>query len=485
MVCLVFTVQTLHFPSLRSPLAALSRHTTEYFRRYSLPELEECVETYLPAHLLSAEEEGANSRERIYSLRLTFQCFVWQMLKPKTSCKEVVRQVQALFRLRGLGKVKKGTSGYSQARSRLPKERLEKALRHLSQEADRRVGAGGYLGKRPVKVADVTGIQLADTPANQRRYPQSSQQKKGCGFPWMKLLVLFSLSSGAIMQVAMGNRHHHDLRLLRQLWDQLKRGDILLGDRAYSDYATLAELLSRGIDVAARLNAKRKVDFRKAKRLGRNDGLFVWTKPQTCPPYLRRAHWRRVSATLTVRIVRFQVATKGYRTRRVTLVTTLLDPKLYPLEELAALYARRWRLELCLRDVKTQMGMEQIRAKSPEMAQKEVLAYLVAHNLIRCLMAQAAARYQVDLERLSFKGTIDSLRQFAHAMAQTSLRKMQQQLWEDLLEIIATDLVPSRPARREPRAVKRRPKQFPFLLVPRRQFKDPIPYRKWKRLKAA
>ena len=455
------------------------------FRRLSLPELERCVDSYLPVPLLSAEEEGLNSRERIYSLRLTFQCFVWQTLKPKTSCREVVRQVQALFRLKGHRRVKKGTGGYCQARSRLPKERLEKALTHSAQEADRRAGPSRWLRGRAIKVADGTTTQSADTPRNQKHYPQSPHQRKSCGFPLMKLLVLFSLSSGAVVQTIVGNRHHHDLRLFRQLWDELKTGDIVLGDRLFSDYATLAALPKRGIDVLARVNVKRKIDFRQAQRLGRNDGLFVWKKPTCCPPYLTSAQWAQMPTTMTVRVVRFQAAHKGFRTRQITLATTLLDPKLYPLEELAAVYARRWRLELCIRDLKTQMGMEQLRAQSPEMAQKELLAYLIAHNLVRCVMAEATARYDVDLERLSFKGTVDSLRQFSQAMAQAPTRRKRQQLWEDLLETIATDLVPLRPGRREPRALKRRPKPFPRLIVPRHQFKDPLPYNKWLRQQAA
>jgi hypothetical protein len=407
------------------------------------------------------------------------------MLKPQTACREVVRQVQALFRLKGLGPVKEGASAYCQARSRLPRERLERAAACLAEHADRRAGPGGYLGQRPVKVVDGTTVQLADTAENQERYPQLPHQKPGCGFPLLKLLALFSLSSGAILKVILESYHHHDLRLFRQLWEDLKAGDVVLGDRLFGDYASLGALPRRGIDVVARLNAKRKVDFRKAKRLGHHDGLFVWTKPTACPPYLSPAQWAEMPQTITVRILRFRIATKGVRTRSITLVTTLLDAQLYPLEELADLYARRWRLELCLRDLKTQMGMEQLRCQTPEMVEKEALAYLVAHNLVRCVMAEAVATYHVQLERLSFKGTVDSLRQFTNTMAQARGRKTRQQLWEDLLWTIARDLVPLRPGRREPRAVKHRPKPFPLLTRPRHLFKDRIPYTRWLRRKAA
>jgi hypothetical protein len=325
--------------------------------------------------------------------------------------------------------------------------------------------------------------QLADTRKNQKHYPQLPHQKPGCGFPLLKLLALFSLSSGAILTLVMDSYHHHDLRLFRRLWTELKAGDVILGDRLFGDYATLADLPRQGVDVIARLNVKRKVDFRKAKRLGRNDGLLVWTRPEVCPPYLSTAQWAEMSATLTVRVVRFRVAVKGGRTRLITLVTTLLDPQRYPLAELADIYARRWRLELCFRDLKTQMGMEQLRAQTPEMAEKEALAYLVAHNLIRCVMTEASANYQVALERLSFKGTVDALRQFTQAITQARNQRMRQQLWEDLLWHIARDQLPLRPGRREPRAVKHRPKPFPLLTRPRHLFKDRIGYSKWLRLK--
>lgn len=473
---------TPYFPSLRARFAACRRRTFQTLRRVSLPQLGKCLESYLPVHLFSPEEEGPNSRDRIYSLGLTMQCFIWQMLNPGTSCREVVRQVQTLFGLKDLASVDHGSGAYCQARSRLPEERLEKALTHLAQQADRRAASARSLQGRTVKVVDGTMVQAADTSPNREAYPQSPHQRRGCGFPLVKILALFSLSSGAILKVVTGNLRHHDLRLFRQLWEDFKKGDIALGDRLFGDYATLADLPGKGVDVVARLNAKRKIDFRKAKRLGRNDGLFLWRKPKACPPYLSPAQWAAVASSITVRVLRFQIAVKGGRTRSVALVTTLLNPKDYPLEELLALYARRWRLELCFRDLKTQMGMEQLRCQTPEMVIKELLAYLVAHNLVRCVMAQASATHQVELERLSFKGTVDSLRHFGHAIAQARTRKKRQELWGHLLLTIAADRVPLRPGRREPRAIKRRPKPFPLLTAPRHQFKDRIPYARWIRL---
>ena len=463
---------TPYFPTLRSRLAALGRRTAHTVRQTTLAQLQQHLRDLLPAPLLSSADEGPNSRERIYTLRLTFECFLWQLLKPQTACREVVRQVQALFQLHGQGPVEDGDSAYVQARLRLPRERLEQAVRATAQTADRRVGAVGQLQGRPVKVVDGSTTQLPDTAANQKRYPQPASQKPGCGFPVLKFVVLFSLASGALLNVLLGTLHHHDLRLLRGLWEQLQKGDILLGDRAYGEYTTLAGLPPQGVDVVARLHHRRKVDFRKARRLGKNDGLFVWAKGCQQSPILSATEWAFLPAQITVRIIRFTATIRGFRSRRVTLVTTLLDSKLFPAHELVGLYARRWRLELCLRDLKTTLGMEVLRCKTPDMAEKELLAYLVAHNLIRCVMAEAVARAagSVDLERVSFKGSLDALRQYSAAMAQARNRKMRRQLWEDLLWNLVRDLVRKRPGRTEPRAVKRRPKPYPLLNQPRRRF---------------
>lgn len=220
------------FPAFRARFAALGRRSTARLRQATLDQLGQNLRQLIPVHLMAGEDDGPNSRERAFPLCLTCECFVWQILNPGTSCREVVRHVQALGRLWGRAPVDEGTSAYVQARQRLPQERLEKIMQATASAADRRAGAGGGLQGRPIKVVDGSTTQLPDTPKNQREYPQPSTQKKDCGFPVMKLAVLFSLASGAILHVATGNLHMHDLRLFRQMWDWLKSGDILLGDRA-------------------------------------------------------------------------------------------------------------------------------------------------------------------------------------------------------------------------------------------------------------
>jgi hypothetical protein len=465
-------MHTSFFPEFRPALAPCRRRLTRQVRHASLAQLEHYLQGVFPPHLLAQQDEGTNSRESIYTLWITFQCFLWQVLKPKTGCREVVRQLRALFCLKGWGTIDEGSGSYCIARGRLPKDSLETVLKACAATADQRAGKGGSIAGRPVKVIDASSTKLPDTPENQKRYPQPAEQKPGCGFPVLKFLLLFSLNSGSVLHAVMTSLNNHDLRLLRQLRDEVKKGDILLGDRAFGEFTTLAAWPAQGVDVVARLHQKRKVDFRKARRLAKNDALFVWKKGCQQSSVLSAEEWAALPDQITVRVIRFCATIRGHRSRRVTLVTSLLDPKAYPAQELIGLYARRWRLELCLRDLKTTMGMEELRCKTPDMAEKELLVYLIAHNVIRCLMAEVVARHQVELERISFKGAVDAARQYTATMLQARSAKQRRRLWDDLLLVLATDLVPLRPGRYEPRAVKRRPKPFPLLTKPRHKFKE-------------
>jgi hypothetical protein len=472
---------TPFFPALRPKLAPLGRRVAQSLRQTTLAQFQEQLGAIIPVHLLSQADDGPHSRDRCFNLRLTLECFVWQMLKPRTACREVVRQVQGLLRLHGRAPIDEGDAAYVQARQGLPRERMEAVLHATAQAAGSRTASPEPLQGRRLKLADGSTTQASDTEANQKRYPQSGQQKQGCGFPVVKFVVLFCLQCGAVLEIMTGNLHHHDLRLFRQLWDCLKMGDILLADRGFGEFTTLAGLLRLGVDVIARLHGARKVDFRKGKRLGKRDGLFTWQRGYCQSSIFSAVEWTLFPEQLEVRIIRFSAVLRGFRGRKVTLVTTLLDPKLYPVAEIIAAYKKRWRIELCLRDLKTTMGMEFLRCKTPDMVEKELLAYLIAHNMIRCVMAEAAATYKAPLERISFKGTVDAVRQYSDSLAKAKSKAMRRELWEDLLLNLGRDLVPKRPDRLEPRAIKRRPKPYPLLNKPRRKFRE-IPHRSryWK-----
>jgi len=468
---------TPYFPQWRPRLAALGPRVQQV-RRATLDELELFFADLLPPHLLAQADEGANSRERNFPVRRTFWLFLSQVLTPHTACRSVVRQAQALLGLQSEKQIDSASSAYVSARLRLPVERLEQALQHSATSAGRRSRRPlGSLAGRPVKVVDATSTQLPDTPENQRRYPQPSSQKAGCGFPVMKVMALFSLTSGAVLHVIQESLHWHDIRLFRRLWGYLRRNDIVVADRAFSDYVSLASLPQQAVDVIYRLHQARRPDFRRCQqRLGKHDACFTWIKPEVRPNYLTQSQWKAVPAQITVRIVRRPISQRGFRTRHLTLVTTLLDPQKYPADELFAAYQRRWRLELCFRDLKTTLGMETLSCRSPQMVRKELLMYLIAHNLIRCLMAEAASLHEVELDRISFKGSLDATRHFSNALAKARTQKQRRRLEATLLKILAEDRVPDRPGRREPRAVKRRPKPYPLLTRPRGQYKE-IPHR--------
>jgi hypothetical protein len=286
-------------------------------------------------------------------------------------------------------------------------------------------------------------------------------------------VVFFSLLSGAILTVVTADMRTAELPMLYQTFAHLNPKDILMGDRGYGNFVLLALLqhFKPGVDFIGR--SARHADGRhRLKRLGQEDWLVTWKKGSNPSLWLEKVIWLALPKELTVRIVRGSCYTKGFRVRRVTLVTTLLDAELYPVQEILQAYLRRWRLEMCLDDLKTTLKMEMLRGHTPEMLQKEVFAHLIAHNLIRCAMAQAAQEYAVPLKRISFKGTLDGLRQFSQAMAQARTKKQRAQLWAKFLEALANDLVPDRPGRREPRAVKRVKNKYPRLSRPRHLFKD-------------
>lgn len=460
------------FPSFRSRLAALGRRV-QHLRQQSLCHLELLLNPFLPPGLLAQAEEGPNSRERVYSVRRTFFGFLYQVLKPETSCREIVRQIQALFALQDQGQVDENTSAYCQARKRLSLDTLCRVRVGVAAAGDKM--AALWHGLRP-KLIDGTTVSAPDTPKNQRAYPQSRGQKPGCGFPLIRLVGVFSLATGVLLDYAKGNKHQAELRLLKGLLDQFRRGDLAVADRGFCSYVLLALLLARGVASLFRLHQRRAADLRKGKRLGKNDRLFAWAKPPQKPRWLPQSWWKKIPAQLTVRVIRFQLHSPGYRTESVTLVTTLLDPQKYPARDTAQLYARRWKIELWFRDLKTSMGMEVLRCKSPGMLHKELEMFFIAYNLIRCLMVQAGASNDVELDRMSFKGTVDSVRQFSLAIAQARSKSKQNQLIMELLEVIARDGVPHRPDRIEPRALKRRPKAYQLLNRPRHVMKE-IPHR--------
>jgi hypothetical protein len=478
-------MNTPYFPGWRqvlAPMGTRARHTAYSLRQATLSQIEQVLAPALPDELFHKPAIGRHSRRRVFPLARTFWCWIWQVFQANTSCREVVRQVQALLALLQHPVPDESTSAYCQARANLPLSLLQKAFAASGRSAEKLTLGHRLLQGRPVKIADGSSVRLHDSPGNRAAFPASANQFGGPNFPLMRILGVFSLASGALLAHLTSSLKTAELRLLMNLETHFQSGDILVADRAYGQYVLIHWLNTLGVDLLARLNARsRRVDFRTAsKRLGPKDGLFVWHKPAVPSQLLTPEQWAQVPETITVRVLHTRIHRPGFRTREMTIVTTLLDAELYPATEIFATYFKRWRLEMCLDDLKTTLGMEMLGCKSPDSLQKELLIYLTAHNLIRWLSAQAAQAGQVELERISFKGTLDAFRQWTQALVQVrgpGKRGQQKRLWKELLRTLAADLVPHRPERQEPRAVKKRSK-YPRLTKSRHTYVE-----RWSRNK--
>lgn len=443
----------------------------------SLGDLYELFGELLPDQLLARTKEGPNSRERELPPKVVFWAFVSQVFDVGSSCRDVVRKVEAWWRWarsKGVDKVALTPSAYCQARAKLEMQTLRLINGHLAWTLERRVRSDElWLGRR-IKIVDGATLSMPDTSENQRCWPQPSSQREGLGFPCMKLAGIFSLASGALEHHATGTLHVHESMLYRSLWESLEPGDVILGDRGFCSYASMARLSQRGIDSVMRLHQARKVSFREGRRLGADDRLVTWRRPTQRTEAWSLAEWEALPEKLEVRLIRLKVSTPGFRTRSVTLVTTLTDAKTYPADELRALYGQRWSVELHFFQIKILLGMDILRCKSPAMIEKEALLHIIAYNLIRILMQQAASEHRASLSRISFKGTLDTMRHFAGAIhAARATPRAQEALIDQMLAAIADDPVPERPGRSEPRAKKRRAKNFHLLTKPRSEMRVP------------
>jgi hypothetical protein len=454
----------------RSQLDQL-RDQTDRVRQASLSRLSEIFGPWLPSGLLAPSAGGLNSRKRLYPLSLTFWAFLSQVLSPGSSCREIVRKVQAWYAPQGDARPNSRTGAYCQARARLPLVQLKATHEHLAQKltAQNRAAADRWLGRR-IKVIDGTGLSMPDTAANQKAWPQPNTQKPGCGFPVIKLVACFCLASGALLHWVQGTLKDHDCRLLQRLLFCFQKGDVVLADRGFSSFANLAVLLARGMDAVMRLHHFRKLDWRGGRRLGRRDRVVRWSKGPFQGQLWTRAQWAQLPAHLDVRVVEIQVEVPGFRTHKVVLVTTLLDDQQFSACELGRLYFRRWAIELFLRDIKQTLGMDVLRCQSPAMVEKEIVMHALAYNLIRALMQDIAQSYGLGVSRISFKGTVDALRQWQELFegSQQHPRRLGH-LRRRFYETVAGDPLLVRPERSEPRAVKRRPKNFRLLTKPRAQ----------------
>jgi Transposase DDE domain len=418
-------------------------------------------------------EEKLKFRVRMYTPLITLWTFLTQVLDTDHSCRKAVSSLIAFLISQGQPAPSPDTSDYCKARKRLPLSFIIRLVRKVGELLEKKASSAWLWKGRSVHMVDGSTASMPDTPQNQQAYPQPVSQKPGVGFPLARFVAIISLATGAVLDAALGpclGKRTGETSLLRTLFQRMKKGSILLGDRSFASYFGIAELLQQEIDGVFRIHQRRKIDFRRGRCLGMTDHIVVWQKPER-PEWMDEATYARMPDEMGVRELRFKVGQPGYRVEEIVLVTTLLDPVAYTKEDLAELFLKRWTIELDLRSIKIVMQMDVLRCKSPDLVDKEIWVHMLAYNIIRQLMATAAAKNGAEPREISFKATLQALTAFRDAMriAQPERRA---QLWDALFVAIAYDRVGDRPGRVEPRAKKRRPKQYDLLNTTRAEARN-------------
>jgi hypothetical protein len=432
----------------------------------SLHRIKQDLEPYLPQQVIrrTCQDVGHSWRERQFDPVLTVRLFILQVLHFNT----------AMTHLRHLAKTSINAASYCKARMRLPLPALQLMLR----ESARAMGAGAGRSRRwnglRVWLTDGTSTIAPDTPQTQKQFPQPRDQKKGCGFPQLKILGLIDAFSGLIREALCFPMYTHEQSKVWRLHPLLGKGDLLVGDRGFCSYVHLALLQMREVMGLFRMHQIRIVNFRPhrkghprgckgkprsefVKRLGKYDQLVRWCKPRQKPAWMNAEQWLSLPATLLVRELRYTIKANGQRTQTVTIATTLLDPALYSKQQIVDLYGVRWSVETHFAELKTTLKMRKVKSQTPLGVQKEVAIYCLVYNLVHKVMLNAAARQGVSPDRISF---IDALRWMICAAP-----------GERLVMLVVN---PHRPNRHEPRVIKDRGDSYALMTKPRAQLKKAL-----------
>ena len=457
------------------PTQPTFRHLANSFAADDAPDFDILTDEHLQK---ACDAEGvafASGDDQIWSPVLTLWTFLWQVVSSSKSCVAAVARAIAWRVALGLPPCSSNSGAYCKARAKLPEALLSRLTRDVAHRLDLRAPDAWLWRDRHVRVIDGTTATAADTPANQEVYPQRDNLPGGVGFPLVRWVALFSLATAACIDLAIGpysGKGAGETTLGRRILANLKPGDVLLGDRLFATYWLIAEVLTYQADGVFRLHAHRDREGRRGasrleRRQGLRDNVLVWTKPKR-PEWMEQADYDAMPTELRVRVVWYRIETPGFRVREITLVTTLLDAKQYLPEELALLYRERWDVELNMRTIKQTMKMEHLTSKCPEMLRKELWAHLLGYNLIRSVQARAALEHGKTPGGLSFAGAMHHLQEMRELLTHTQGADRQVVL-SALWEAISKHPIGDRPNRIEPRQVKRGPKAYTKLRVPRRQ----------------
>jgi Transposase DDE domain len=412
-------------------------------------------------------EENIQYRNCVYTPIVTLWALLSQVLDPDKSLSNTVKRITAWVGAAGGECPSPDTGAYSKARQRFSESVLQRLIPDTAESLEQAiVSTEQWCGLR-VRVYDGTTVLMSDTAANQSDYPQHGNQKPGCGFPIAKLVVVFSLMTGAVVSACLSCFKTSEMELSRLLYADLEPGDVALGDRAYGTFTDLALVQQQGADGVFRKHHARHTDFRRGKKLGIGDHAVRWHKPSKSPEHMSEEEFAQLPEFLDVREVSILIRRTGFRDLRIIIVTTLLDAKRYSAQQLGQLYGLRWQAaEVNLRHLKTTLGMEMLSAKTPQMVRKDLWAHLLAYNLLRTVMLQTAQFSHQVLSRISLQGTRQQFLQTIGLLA-ISVQAVRERVYRVLMQVLAKDLLPLRGFRSEPRVVKRRPKPFPRMNKPR------------------
>jgi hypothetical protein len=407
---------------------------------------------------------------------LTVWTFLYQVLSPIKSCTAAVLRAIVLLTELDCLVCSENPGAFSKARCRLPQGLLRDLTLHVGNHLeDACPESWRWLGHR-VFAVDGWVVTLPDTPENQQAYPQPKSQKKGLGFPQVRLVGLFSLACNILVEVKWGPCHGKrtgETALLRDILEQLRPGDVLVADRYYCSYFLIVLLKQLGVEVVFHLHQRRQHTFGKGQSLGEEDEVVVWQKPSRCPEWLAAETYAALPDTLQIRIVGVTVHQRGFRVQHYHIATTLLNEAVYSKAAVSSLYKDRWAVEGMIRSLKTYMNMEMLRCQTPGMVHKEIWTYLLGYNLTRKIMAQAALRHGYQPWEISFSQTLQALDAYRNTLA-TASSAAAAAVGEQLLLGLTKLRVGHRPDRVEPRQVKRRPKPYGRLMKPRGETRQEI-----------
>jgi hypothetical protein len=440
----------------------------------SMAELGALFHDILPAEWLASIT--SDIRECIFTQTVVFWAWLSQVFEQNESCAKALALVEGWCKTNGESRPTFDTSAYCKARLRLPDEVLDEVHKKIESFAEARVeGHHLWYGLR-LKAIDGTSVKLMDTPENQAAYPQPSGQAAGCGFPVMGVVGVLDLARGTLSDYITCDHRQHDIKGFYKLRGHFKPGDLAVGDRAFCSYELLALLKEGGAESIMRLHQRRdaKGDWKRGTHLDTNSRMVVWTKPaRKGKAGLSDEEWAGLPNTIRLRYVRTETVGRDGKMRTIYLVTTLLDEEIYPSEEISAVYFQRWGIEVKIRDIKTTMKFEMLRVKTPAMARRTFKMIQIAYNLIKARQAEAIRGEAIELGEIGFKATLDlidtSLNDFAGLLRHPRRLAEALSLFEECLR---ERIIPIRPGRQEPRAVKARPKSYQYMTKPRREFTE-------------